>query len=508
MLEYYVDQVTGNDDNDGTKNNPFKTLAKLFSILYNMGERPNEKCYVYLSTSWYQLDFSSLVDETDSLNKIKNYFKDLYFIGKGIDTVLCNRSLNPNNNASYSGSMCVHFIKLKIVDNNPSNSYIFLPGFNQYYENVVFADLKPSSYGHFCSIEGCTTYIKNCTVASGCEVDFSITQGGNVYIEDSYGKFTLRDAGIYASNYHITNSVLTTESTNNATNENEYLDEAYRSYGVYGGNHKWGTLNVLLVENSGKYYTIEENNLVEITEEISHTIIEMKGTDMYKIMECVDLIPDEFKLISINDFKCSINNVQTTSQLIVASNNFSTKIAENIDYFKAVYEKNVNSYIKVAFSIDNGLTWKGNNFEDLSVEIPLKPYSELSEEERTKWNTAKENIAVNGIQIEDLESLNFNTLDFEHIRFAYVLSITNADDICNTTQLQWQFDAKGSMQLMDSTEVGVEVLSDSIRITPKTEEELIKVNITNGTCSGLENPSQDETLTDEEIKTFVSGILS
>ena len=64
------------------------------------------------------------------------------------------------------------------------------------------------------------------------------------------------------------------------------------------------------------------------------------------------------------------------------------------------------------------------------------------------------------------------------------------------------------MHLMDSTEVGVEVLSDSIKITPKVETELMKVNISNGTCSGLENPSQDEKMTTEEIKAFVTEILS
>ena len=36
----------------------------------------------------------------------------------------------------------------------------------------------------------------------------------------------------------------------------------------------------------------------------------------------------------------------------------------------------------------------------------------------------------------------------------------------------------------------------------------MKVNISNGTCSGLENPSQDEKMTTEEIKAFVTEILS
>lgn len=266
------------------------------------------------------------------------------------------------------------------------------------------------------------------------------------------------------------------------------------------------SVNRYLLKMNGEYFSIVNNELVKITEEINSNIINTKG---FKLEDFnIDIINSPFKFISIYDSVYIINSLKSNKELIVASNNFSTKIAEHIDYFKSVYEKNTNSSIKLAFSIDNGVIWKGNNFENLSIEIPLKPYSELTEEERTKWNTAKETIATGGIAIEDLESLDFNTLDFEYIRFAYVLSVTNAGDVCNTSKLQWQFDAKGSMQLMDSSEIGIEVLYDSIKITPKTEEELIKVNITNGTCSGLENPSQDESLTDEEIKTFVSGILS
>lgn len=267
-------------------------------------------------------------------------------------------------------------------------------------------------------------------------------------------------------------------------------------------------LNRCFIKSNNKYYTIEENNLVEITEEITRDLIENRGVSVNTLATSQSILPDKFKLIYMNNNTVDIKGIKSNKELIVASNNFSTKIADSIDYFKAVYEKNTNSSIKITFSIDNGVTWKGNNFEDLSVEIPLKPFSELAEEERTKWNTAKETIFTNGIDIENLESLDFNTLDFEYIRFAYVLSVTSADDTCNTTKLQWQFDAKGSMQLMDSSEVGIEVLSDSIKVTPKTEEELIKVNITNGTCSGLDNPYQDEDLTEQEIKNFVSEILS
>ena len=311
------------------------------------------------------------------------------------------------------------------------------------------------------------------------------------------------------TNFRLGHSVASPTNTQFVGNMDEFMickDVLYTS-DFEVPSSPYGSRNVIIKQNN-KYYTIKNNSLIEIVDNITQDVIIENSCTLYTVMSNIDLLDDNFQLVSLSENPYMVNSIKSASELIVASRNFSSKIAEHIDYFKCLYEKNENSYIKVAFSIDNGVTWKGNNFEDLSVEIPLKPYSDLTEEERTKWNTAKETIATNGIDIENLESLDFNTLDFEYIRFAYVLSVTNASDVCNTSKLQWQFDAKGSMHLMDSTEVGVEVLSDSIKITPKVETELMKVNISNGTCSGLENPSQDEKMTTEEIKAFVTEILS
>lgn len=266
------------------------------------------------------------------------------------------------------------------------------------------------------------------------------------------------------------------------------------------------SINGFLIKQDGNYYTILPDTYDTVTKMYKPIISFTKDNfcnyqfnqyDMFKEITIGDetFRPidkfNKFKLVSDTQFnEISLRAIKSQKELIVASNNFSTKISNRIDYFKTIYEKDANSNIKLAFSIDNGVTWKGNNFENLSIEIPIKPYPELTEEEKTKWDNAKEIISINGISAEDLESLDFNTLECEYIRFAYVLSVTSADDICNTSKLQWQFDAKGSMQLMDSTEIGIEVLSDTIKVTPKVETELIKVNITNGNVINMLNTIQ------------------
>ena len=511
----YVDKK-GKDDlttNDGSKEKPFLTIE--FAIqqvdtdntvimigkgVFDIVAAPE------LSKSGYKLTFHG-----ESLDTIIEIYKSVSRYSFKGEVDLFNFIIRPAN-SSGTDMVCYS------IDNNRVNWY-----------NVIFSSSENGSYptnkmvAHTGSGMGeSNKYYYNCTFYSVSNINdvcggFGVAHYINCVTNlNSYNSET-DDNGKYS---HLCDS-----SISKMTIVDEYKIEDTinnKMYGVYSGDNAW-IKNLFLIKENNKFYSIKpekytDGKYVELTNDEVQNNFEALAFEIDELVSEITIDSETFKpinkfskikLVSNTKFEgLFLKSIKYNKQLIVASNNFSTKIAEHIDYFKAVYEKNTNSSIKLAFSIDNGLTWKGNNFEDLSVEIPLKPYSELSEEERTKWNTAKETIATNGIDIENLESLDFNTLDFEYIRFAYVLSVTNASDVCNTSKLQWQFDAKGSMQLMDSTEVSIEVLSNSIKVTPKTEEELIKVNITNGTCSGLENPSQDEKMTTEEIKAFVAEILS
>ena len=184
--------------------------------------------------------------------------------------------------------------------------------------------------------------------------------------------------------------------------------------------------------------------------------------------------------ISSNSNVLDLDCLKTNNELVIENNDLPTTIQSNIEFFENQSEITGNGEIKIAFSIDEGITWKthdGLDFIDLLVTIPCKPYNELTEDELIQWNNARDEILANGIDSATLKTLDFNTLTFDKIRFVYVLHV---DDITDTTlnkKLIWQFDAKNSMILMKDDEIDLEVLPTGIKITPKVNSEMIKLNI-------------------------------
>ena len=229
-----------------------------------------------------------------------------------------------------------------------------------------------------------------------------------------------------------------------------------------------------------KYYTIENNTLVEINEEITTDVIDERGVLESTINENISLLFGNVKFISNDSNVLELNCLKTNNALVIENNDLPTTIQANINYFESQTEISGNGEIKMVFSIDEGITWKTHNgvdFVDLPVIIPCKPYNELTEDELIQWNNARDEILANGIHSDNLKTLDFNTITFDKIRFAYVLHVDNTEDVALNKTRTWQFDAKDSMILMKDDEIDIEVLPTGIKITPKVNSEIIKLNI-------------------------------
>lgn len=240
-----------------------------------------------------------------------------------------------------------------------------------------------------------------------------------------------------------------------------------------------------LIKTFQSKYTINKDTktLTEITDTLTAELIQSKGIDLDIINENIDILPDEFSLVSDKEFGLTIEGLKGNEQMIVASNDFQTTLQENIDYFKSEATATGVSTIKVVFSIDGGVTWKtykDGMITDANIVIPCKEFSTLTEQELEKWNNAKSEILLNGIDATALETIDFNTIEFNKIRFAYAMSVDTVDDVASLSKLIWQFDSKGSMQKLKDTEYDLEIHSNGIEITPLINSDMIKVNILSG----------------------------
>ena len=296
-------------------------------------------------------------------------------------------------------------------------------------------------------------------------------------------------------------------------NEIDWKEEETRLYKLYNTyNYKYYKLDVL--ENNGAtsvaigelryllavdtpFYLINDNGVYKNYDEESNSLVEVQDTsilnvdainntciyDLNKVKDLIDLKSDGVKVISNKNIKAKTKVLKSTKQMIIGSGDFSTRLADNIDYFKFQYNiSDENCVIKTVISIDSGKTWKSyvnGNWVSLENNTVIKDYSNLTESEKNNWNNLLDEILTKGINIKDInETLDFNSLDMEKCRFAYAIQIRDINSKAFLKDLKMQFDSIGSYeQLNPKTDVNIKITNNDISITPLKNIELMKINV-------------------------------
>lgn len=284
----------------------------------------------------------------------------------------------------------------------------------------------------------------------------------------------------------------------------------------------------LLLKANDKYYSIKESNYDTSAQQYTEVTISDLATDIetYGFNNVEELITevtmgsetfkpidkfDSFQIISIKEkANVAIQGRKSDTELVVGSSSFNSNIASNIDYFKATANTDNNAHIKMAVSIDDGITWKttennGLTWTDLTCTIPLKEYAELTSEELGAWNTAKTEIKENGFDSTVIELIDFNTLKADSIIFAYVLYQDTYNSACDNLSLTWQFDSKGTMVKMSEAECKVALSDNKVVVTPTSNQSMMKINILNGLVDmGGGGSANFESATSTDIQNILS----
>lgn len=296
----------------------------------------------------------------------------------------------------------------------------------------------------------------------------------------------------------------------------------------YTGVDSGGTIVTygLLLKSNDKYYSIKEEcydsstktytEITDVTDDSFSTYgfaIEDLITDLTIDTETFKPIDKftSFSLVSVNEkSNLSVKARKSDTQLVTGSGAFNTRVASNIDYFKTTTNVTNNSTIKMAVSIDDGLTWKttknnGLTWTDLSCIIPLKEYADLTSDEKIQWDTARDEINNNGFNVTDIETIDFNTLKADTIIFAYVLYQDTYNSICDNLSLEWQFDSKGTMVKMGTDECKIALTEDKVIVTPTSNQSMMKINILNGLVDmGGGGSANFESATSTDIQNILS----
>lgn len=472
----YVDAINGNDSNDGlTESTPLQTLESAFTKVNNYD--PTYVIGMILGDGQYNNnDFTRKTNNTNKIMIIGNTNTVLYTTG------ICKVT----SGSFYDPCKCVvEYYRLIWTGETGTNFCSFLKPVNFY--NVVFKDIGNSTYGHICSGTNSHIQMMNCA-SDNCGTAFLRISNGTMSLINCIGNFTsgystnqsewdtsnnVIQVVTYDSEYKPTN--IAYEGLGTGVNPNGQT----ANIGVYGGLFAWGSWLKCLVLQNGKYYTIKSNALVEITNLAQDFFNE--SCDISEVYDNLNLLNDEFELIMDTRGYVGVVGNKSNEELIVSNNDFPTKIQDNIDYFDNIHNISGNGVVKVVFSTDSGATWQSYSngaFITLNVDIPLKEYATLTQDELRRWNDSKTVILSDGILASELRNIDFNTINFDMIRFAYVLGITDiSSDVAENYNLIWQFDAKGNMVQMKDTEYDLSVYANSIEFVSLIDNDMIKINV-------------------------------
>lgn len=278
----------------------------------------------------------------------------------------------------------------------------------------------------------------------------------------------------------------------------------------------------LLKDSSDKYYSVYKDNYDTTSSsynELTEVDVNKYGFFLNELMT-KDTIETEtfkpidkfnnFRLVSIKEEKVSMQGLKSNKGMVVGRYSFSTRLAKNIDFFELVSTISDDSSIKMAVSVDTGTTWKvynGTDWVDLTNTCPLKNYADMTDDEKTKWETFRDEVYTNGMDAKILNTIDFNEIKDGTMMFAYVFDRNSYADSCEMSKLQYQFDANGSYRLLGNDEVQISQNASAISIVPKIDMDLVKVNVGSSGEVTINQGGGEIMITEEEYQKDWSEIF-
>ena len=247
--------------------------------------------------------------------------------------------------------------------------------------------------------------------------------------------------------------------------------------------------STLLLKKNDKYMTIIGGNLVEYTGDIN-TFDTATVTNANDFIPFIDNIENNnYQLISKKPFKATINGIKYDKSMICTLEPISMKKFKTIHSITGDYVIENNGVIKLLFSFDKGTTWKTydvNNSEwnDVNVDIPIKLYENFTDEDKTNWNDATNTILSDGISVQDLGNVDFQSIKTDKLMFAVAFNRPSYADTCTLKGLNINYDGLTTyIQLaigsdLSKYEAKATITGDTVGVITSSNQDKILVTMT------------------------------
>lgn len=246
-----------------------------------------------------------------------------------------------------------------------------------------------------------------------------------------------------------------------------------------------------LIYDNGTYknYDATNNKLVEVTD-IDSVFTNYTGIkDLNKIIPFIPSFSEGWKIVSNKNFNLKVDALKLNQEMITTLEPLNMRPYDVIHNITGDYVIENNGVIKFIFSFDKGSTWKTydvNNSEwnDVNVDIPIKLYENFADEDKTNWNDATNTILSDGISVQNLGNVDFQSVKTGKLMFSVAFSRPTYADTCTLKGLNINYDgvetytqlACGSN--LSRYEAMISITGDSVKVKTASNQNKILVTMT------------------------------
>ena len=248
--------------------------------------------------------------------------------------------------------------------------------------------------------------------------------------------------------------------------------------------------------DNGKIYNYnkENNQLVEVTDFSILNEATMNNTcidDLNKVLPLLSTLSNNLTLLSNQNNVVNISGIKRdkTKSMICTLEPISMNKFATIHSITGDYTIKNDSDIRFIFSFDKGATWKtydisSSAWNDVNVNIPIKLYENFSDTDKTNWNTARDTILSEGISVQDLGNVDFQSVKINKLMFAVAFNRTAYSNTCTLKGLNINYDGLetytqlGCGSNLSSYEAKVTITGDEVGVTTSSNQDKILVTMT------------------------------
>ena len=250
--------------------------------------------------------------------------------------------------------------------------------------------------------------------------------------------------------------------------------------------------NNYLIKDNDKYKTIQENNLIEVVNFLEELNKEDSDVCIHDLNDIIPFIPsfsEGWKIVSNKNFNLKVDALKLNQEMITTLEPLNMRAYDVIHNITGDYVIENNGVIKFIFSFDKGSTWKTydvNNSEwnDVNVDIPIKLYENFTDEDKTNWNDATNTILSDGISVQNLGNVDFQSIKTNKLMFAVAFNRPSYADTCTLKGLNINYDGLTTyIQLavgsdLSKYEAKATITGDTVGITTSSNQDKILVTMT------------------------------